>query len=39
MPRRKFIARYEDKIIASSFNSDVDDHESLDANREQTLEA
>jgi len=39
MPRRKFIAHCEDKITASSSSSDVDDHESLDANQEQTLKA
>jgi hypothetical protein len=34
MPRTKSIARYEDRIAASSSSNDVDDHESLGANQE-----
>jgi len=39
MPRGKSITYREDMITSSSSNSDVDDHELLRANREQTPEA
>jgi hypothetical protein len=39
MPRGKSITHREDMITSSSSNSDVDDHELLRANREQTPEA
>jgi len=34
MTSEKSIARWEDRIAASSFSSDVDDHESLGADQE-----
>ena len=38
MPRRKSIIHYKDKITATSFNNDNDNHESLGVHQEETLE-
>ena len=39
MPRRKSIARRDERITTCSSSSDADDHESLGANQEQAPEA
>jgi len=39
MPKKKSVVHHLDMIVASSFNNTSDDHESLGANHNQTLEA
>jgi len=39
MPRKKFIARREDKLTTSSSISNAEDHESLGVNQEHPPEA